>query len=301
MRRSGGAFSQAQTIAVQRPRGGALRELARPTLAFRGRGELVVAYVRHRPVSRRNVRVVEARTRRSAGDWSRAQRLGPAPENFTDLRVVAVPGGPTVAAWGNGHQTVMGVQSRWIVRAAIQRRGSTRFAPAQTLDPGAVPGAGIPSPIGLGIAADGTATVAWSARVPVRPAVWEELEIRAANTRRDGRFARAQVLATGGARLSDLEVAPDGTALATWSDHQAPPRVGIAAALRPAGSQAFMAPERVAWVEPRGPSAPAPAPAAGLSPRNGRPFIVWAADHGARTPPEQGPPSAVLQLAARAD
>ena len=124
--------------------------------------------------------------------------------------------------------------------------------------------------------------------VPVRPAVWEELEIRCCQ-HTPGRAVRACAGACHRrTRLSDLEVAPDGTALATWSDDQAAPRrnCGGAAARRPA--QAFMAPERVAWVQPRGRAHRRPPPPRDSARRNGRPFIVWATTTARGRPRSKG-------------
>lgn len=170
----------------------------------------------------------------------------------------------------------------------------------QTLDPGAVPGPGVPGPIGLGIAADGTATVAWTARMPA-PTDFERPEIRAATARPRERSRAAQVLATD-ARLNDLAVAPGGAALATWLRLAAPPAVpGVMAALRPAASKAFGPPELVTTVALREFDPQPPLPTAGIDPRTGTPLVLWATDHNAGTPPAHVPLSAVLQLSARAD
>lgn len=125
LRRPGAAFGRPRTIATQER--GTLRL---PRLVFHARAAVTLAYTRESIVANRRRRAVEARRVPIRGAAEPRQVVGPAPESQTDLRIAASPGGRTVVVWGDVHGTVMGFESRWVVRAAIRARSARRFAAA---------------------------------------------------------------------------------------------------------------------------------------------------------------------------
>lgn len=296
LRPRGGTFGPARTIAEAGRSGGLLRQ---PRLAFHGRDALTVAYVRERRVADRTRRVVAARLVRRRGAPSPEQVVGPAPESFTDLRLAAAPGRRTVVAWGNVHGTVMGFASRWVVRAAVRAATAPRFGPAQVLDRGAVKDAGAPGEVGAGIAADGTATVAWSSVVRATQPV-NQADVRIATARPGRNFGTSQVIATGATNnVEDLAVSPRGSALVTWTAYGTGRGVSVMAAFRPAGTAAFGPPEVVTTFAQSWFNAIDPAPAAAIDDATETPAVAWAGDSTAGAPPLHVPLSAVLRLATR--
>jgi hypothetical protein len=290
-----GTFGHARTIAEAGR--GLLRQ---PRLAFHGREAVTVAYVRESRTGNHTQRIVQARLVRLRGAARAAQALGPAPQSFTDLRVAAAPGGRTVVAWGNVHGTVMGFEDRWVVRAAIRPATASQFAPAQVLDRGAVKDAGAPGEVAAGIAADGSATVAWSSVARAVPV--DGADVRVVTARPGRRFGPPQTLASGGVdKVEDLAVSQRGAGLLTWT-HFGPGRsLSIMAAYRPPGAAAFGAPERVTNFAPSFFNALDPAPSAAIDDGTGQAAIAWAGDTTAGDPPLHVPLSAVLRLATRTE
>ena len=184
------------------------------------------------------------------------------------------------------------------MRAATRAAGAARFAPAQVLDPGAVKQAGAPGELGAAIAADGTATVAWSAYTRQTSIAFSDL--RAATARPGRRFGPPQTIAeTGIDGLSDFAASPSGAAVATWTAY--PPgrgRAVVMAAVRPAGAGAFGPPEVVAPARHSVLNPVAPAPVAAIDDA-GKATIAWAAEDVTGEPPLHVPMSAVLRLATR--
>ena len=294
MRRPGAAFGRPRTIATEER--GTLRL---PRLAFHDRAAATLAYTRESIVGNRRRRAVEARRVPIRGAAEPRQVVGPAPESQTDLRIAAASGGRTVIAWGNVHGTVMGFESRWVVRAALRARNARRFAAAQVLDPGVVKQAGAPGRLGLGIAADGTATVAWSAYTRVLP--YPATEVRAATARPGRRFGPPQGVSPqeGYGGLSDLAVAPDGSALLTFVGYtEGFARQLIVAAVRGAGTPTFGPPEIVARARHSAFNAVDASPAAGID-GSGVPTVVWAAEGTTGEPPLHAPMSSVVLLSTR--
>lgn len=289
-RLAGGRFSRPTTVAEQAPRG-ALRNAR---LTFHGRRAVTVTYVREAPTATPR-RTVEARVLRLGDRRLAPQTLGPAPENSNDVSIAAAPGGRTVVAWANVHGTVMGARSRYTVRAALRAPNDRRFGAAQLLDPGVV-NVGSPGELGVGIADDGTATVAWSACTST--ALFPPVEVRAATAAPSGRFGAPQVLTTDG-RLTDLVVAEHGATLAVW-ETDAAGGAAIQTALRPRGATAFGAPETVAVIPLRYVDPQAPQPDAAFDPGADRFAVMWAIDDTTATaPPTQIPGSPRLLLATR--
>ena len=294
LRRPGAAFGRPRTIATEQR--GTLRL---PRLAFHDGAGVTLAYTRESIVANRRRRNVEARRVPVSGAAEPRQVVGPAPESQTDLRIATSAGGRTAIAWGNVHGTVMGFESRWVVRAALRARSARRFAAAQVLDPGAVKEAGAPGRLGLGIAADGTATVAWSAHTRALPI--PATEVRAASARPGRRFGPHQAVSPqeGYGGLSDLAVAPNGAALLTFAAYGG--GFGsqlIVAAVRPAGAPTFGPPEIVARTRHSMFNAVDAAPAAGID-GSGVPTVVWAAESTTGEPPLHAPMSSIVLLSTR--
>jgi hypothetical protein len=260
-------------------------------LTFHARREITVTYVRE---ARR--RTVEARIV-SLGRYALApQTLGPAPESYSDVRIVAAPGGRTVVAWANVHGTEMGARSRYVVRAALREPNASRFRRSQLLDPGIV-NVAAPGELGAQIADDGTATVAWSSYTSTK-AFTAPVEVRAATAAPGRRFAAPQVLTANG-HLDDLVVGGAGAALAVWTSYDGGGAT-IGAALRPSSAAAFGVAEAVTVIPLRTIAPLVPAPDAAYDPGTGRFAVLWAIDSTSVTdPPMQIPGTARLLLATR--
>jgi hypothetical protein len=145
------------------------------------------------------------------------------------------------------------------------------------------PGAGIARPpgrIALGVAPDGTATVAWS-QVVGRPVTSYPVRVATSNT--SGVFGAAADLAPSGA-VHDVEVGPAGTALVVWGMLLDNPDQAdqIVAAVRAGGATTFGAAEVVS--EPDDPSIAV----AAFDPVTGSPAIAWTARKATVTRPSVG-------------
>jgi hypothetical protein len=112
--------------------------------------------------------------------------------------------------------------------------------------------------------------VAWS------NAVGDTYPLRVATSDAIGRFSASTELDSAGA-VGDLALNAGGSTLLTWTrfqghypDEQA---TQVLAALRPAGTPAFGAPETVATDDHVG----VDGPRAAFDPRNDRPAVVWSA------------------------
>lgn len=166
------------------------------------------------------------------------------------------------------------VSQPWTVRAAVRPAGPRSFRQATILDEG-VPNLGHRGGVHVATAPDGTATVLWSSTAEMPGAFNSAWPVRSATTDASARFAEPQQLDDSGA-ASDVAVADDGTAYATWSaitqerDDQV-----LAAARTPGGP--FAAAEAVS--EPGG----AAESALTIDPTTGRPSSVWIANQRAFT------------------
>ena len=268
VRPPGRAFRRTRTLATA---DGVIQDAA---LTYDRAGRLLVAYGAERSSGRRLRRTVEARLRGARGEFRRAEVLGPH-DGVAQISAAMAPAGRAVVAW-DSQDGGEGAEKPYRVRAAIRAPGSRAFGRTQLLDPGAtsdrVPGRSV-----LGVAPDGSATVAWSnvvgASTPVR--------VAAAGPRT--RFGPTVQAAPDGA-VGDLAVGGDGSALLLWN---VVTEIGVAggpiqAALRPPGAPAFGNSETVV--------APGPAQLslgrAAFDPATGRPAVVWArhAEPGAVPP-----------------
>jgi hypothetical protein len=135
------------------------------------------------------------------------------------------------------------------------------------LDPGGAI-ARPPGRVALGVAPDGTATVAWSQAVG-KPATYP---VRVAISAFPNAFTSFTQLAPSGA-VHDLATGPGGTTLVVWGQIADNPDQAeqIVAAIRPGGSGTFGAAEAVSGTDD-----PSTAVAA-FDPVTGQPSIVWTA------------------------
>jgi hypothetical protein len=108
-----------------------------------------------------------------------------------------------------------------------------------------------------------------------------------------GRFAPAQALAASGA-VGGVAVRADGAAIVTWADSLGDQVTDQAmAAVRPAGAEAFGAPEPIAAPDVAGP------PVVAFDPATGRPTAAWPARPAGRDPSLGIATTAVLRVATR--
>lgn len=208
--------------------------------------------------------VVRARVRTRNGRFGPIMRVGRGNES-TQVAAAISNGGQTIVAWGSqdgGEEA----NKPWIVRSARLRRGARRFSATQTLDPGSA----IARPegnIALAFTPGGKATVAWSA-VTTR----NTFPVMAAAAKRGGRFGAPQRLVPSGA-VGGVAVRADGAAVVAWSavlGSQQP--VQVFGSIRPAGGEAFGAPEAIGSLE----AGFAP-PLVAFDPVSGRPTTAWGA------------------------
>lgn len=208
--------------------------------------------------------IVRARVRARNGRFGPVMRVGRGNES---VRVAAAisNGGQTIVAWGSqdgGEEA----NKPWIVRSARLSRGGRRFSATQTLDPGSA-AARPEGNIALAFTPGGKATVAWSA-----VAAGDTFPVMAAAAKRGGRFGAPQRLAPSGA-VGDVSVRADGAAVVAWSallGSQQP--VQVFGSVRPAGAEAFGAPEAIGGLE----AGFAP-PLVAFDPVSGRPTAAWGA------------------------
>ncbi len=312
----GGRFEDSRLrLAVRRPNRGFSAPvtvargyaIAAVSLAWGSGGDLVVAHNRQFLGRERRVAgargAIEARVQRAGGALGPAQRIGPS-RGSDRLSAAVAPNGRMVVAWGTNDPGEE-VNEPFEVRAALRPAGPRLFRAPQLLDDGggATDPGGVFGRVVARMAADGTATVAFTAR---RPATGPEPArerfvhpVLVATTVGGVRFGAPQQLAPEGA-LGDLAVAPDGTALAVWTaptpgTEVVDPALGdVAAAVRPAGAPAFGPAEAVAAGEA------ASDPRVALTPDGGA-LAAWVG-RAPRAQTPDGPPWAgrVLRLARRA-
>ncbi len=271
VRPAGQAFRAPVTIAADARSDGSELHDSDPAIGFGPQGDLVVAYSGRRAAPSRQP-VVLTRVRRAGHGFGGALVAGPR-QASSDIAAAVGPTGAVYVAWGTqdgGEQA----DRPYVVRAAYRSRTATRFRTAKVLDPGA----GIARPPGrvaLGVAPDGTATVAWS-QVAGNPVT--TYPVRVATSTPSGVFGPATQLAASGA-VHDLATGPGGTTLVVWGSLADNPDQAeqIVAAIRPGGAAAFGAAELVS--EPGEPSIAA----AAFDPVTARPAVVWTA-RGAGTP-----------------
>lgn len=256
-------------------------------LAYGRRGELLVAY----GIGRRDGSpLVAARVRRTGGRFGRAQVLGRR-EGLIDLTAAVASNGRMFVVWGSqGHGEEAG--DPWVVRAAIRPPGR-RFAAAAVLDPGEAPER-VPGHVAVVTALGGSATAVWG-NVRGR-GLDSRFPVRTATASPHGGFGPVTEL-TGMGVIGSVATTADGRTLVTWTNQAlgyvplGPEPGDVFAALRPARSVAFGAPETVSSgaLEDGAPSD------AGFDPRTGRPVVIWPA--GFRSPNELL--DARIQLATR--
>ena len=250
-------------------RGGRISDIA---LAYGEGGDLVIAYQRAFREDGRLVRRIESRVQRAGHSLGDIQALGPS-DGAVEVDAAMAPTGRTIVIWGE-QDAGEEVSQPWTVRAAVRPAGPRSFRQATILDEG-VPNLGHRGGVHVATAPDGTATVLWSSTAEIPGAFNSAWPVRSATTDASARFAEPQQLDDSGA-ASDVAVADDGTAYATWSaitqerDDQV-----LAAARTPGGP--FAAAEAVS--EPGG----ATESALTIDPTTGRPSSVWIANQRAFT------------------
>ena len=272
VRPAGGSFRAPVTLARDTRSDGSELSTGDPSLAFGPQGDLVVSYTGRRSTGS-HAQVVLARVRRSGHGFGGAVVVGPR-RQVTDIDAAVTSTGAVFVAWGSqdgGEEANL----PFVVRAARRAAGAGQFGTARVLDPGA----GIarsPGRVALGVAPDGTATVAWS-QIVGKPVT--SFPVRVATSDAAGVFGASSDLAALGA-VHDLAVNSDGTTLVIWGkisladDQQAEQ---IMAAIRPGGAPSFGAAETVSDSDQ-----PSIADAA-FDPASGQPVVVWTARRATAT------------------
>jgi hypothetical protein len=136
------------------------------------------------------------------------------------------------------------------------------------------------------------------------------VDVRVASTDSGGRFGPdSDVNAPGLLSFDDLVGARDGSMLLVWHEYGDFPLAGaglgesaayrFVAALRPAGSTSFQAPEDVSPLQGWSSLNDVTAADAGFDPATGRPTIIWPAAEFGGTPPVRIPGTATVKLATR--
>jgi hypothetical protein len=263
VRRPGGRFGTPRTVAtgaVGRPTAGTT-EGGGLAVAVGGRDVVVVAYQRERG----RARTIEARLlRRRLG---RPRTVGPQ-RGLVDLSARIGANGRAVVAWGSQDVGEEANEAR-SVYAAVMEPPSSRFGPAQVLDPGG-PALRPHGRVAVDVADDGSALVAWSSpqggySAGIRSAV------RVATAGPRGRFGPQRELAPSGA-VGDVAVGRGGAAIVVWSRlFPEEEERDVTAAVRPAGAPDFGAPEAVS------PSERTTTAVAAFDPRTEQPAVAWVA------------------------
>lgn len=276
-RAPGGKFRRPVTVASG-DSGAETGEL-KVAMAFGRNGELLVAHTQ--PGKRR----VQARTLRR-DSMSAAQTLG-RHENRTGLRAAAAGNGRLVVAWATQELFDDGMLL-WFgplrIRAATRSVGARAFGQTQLIDNGDAREQ-VSDPVRLGVARDGTATLAWTQQTENPEAL---LPVRVVTASPRGRFGRPEQLSSSGG-LSDLVVASDGTALALWRCAGPASSAGLAAAFRGPAARTFETAEAVT-------GEPVALATAFLDPTSTQPFAFWTS-----SPPTTQETVAVRQAAREAE
>jgi hypothetical protein len=266
VRPAGKSFRAPVTLASDTRSDGSQLSDSDPALAFGPQGDLAVAYTGLRG-NASHLPVVLSRVRRAGHAFGGAVVVGPRRE-LTDIDTAVTSTGAVFVAWGSqdgGEEANL----PFIVRAARRASGAAFFGVARVLDPGA----GIarsPSRVALGVAPNGTATVAWSQAVGVPVS---SFPVRVATSNAAGVFGPSADLAAFGA-VHDIAVNRQGSTLVVWgrislADPQQADQ--IMAAVRLGGATSFGAAETVSGLDQ-----PSIADAA-FDPVTRQPVIVWTA------------------------
>jgi hypothetical protein len=256
----------ARRLVARLPAGSGDGSLSSVTLVAepRGHGWLLV-YAR----STSSRHVVRAESVAPNGARRSAQELGPT-SDATYLGAEVAATGRAVVAWGA--QDAGEERDRpYAVRVARREPGSARFARTQVLDPG-LPAQMSQRPASaplVGLAADGTATVAWTRSRQTRT---QPLRTSVAAPGR--RFADGQTVARVAASGAlGLAVHPDGATLLAWRGHRARDRDAgpVLVARRAPSSRSFQRPETVVG------DGATTVSGVGFAPGDRRPTVVWGA------------------------
>jgi hypothetical protein len=238
-------------------------------------GSLVVAWARDGRI--------EARVHRHRFGFGKVQVLGSAATGAENRIVTAVTISLRVyVAWSSRQLSEGGNVALYEVRAALRPAGSERFRETQLLEraPGAQPQE---ARLALGVALDGSATLAWTAAQPVPGSVRPRFAARVSTANQLGAFEPPRTISPLGhdAAVSDLAVSVRNEALVLWSRLDDVQEVGVQvfAARRRTGSTAFDPAEPVSP-----PGERARVPAVAYDPRSGRPTVVWSARVGPEGP-----------------
>lgn len=274
VRRAGGALGRPRVLVGS-------GRLAAASVTVGRRGDVLVAFTRQaiRRGHETRERRVQARIRRAGRAFGPIDDLGPQ-QGFATLATAIAAGGRAYVAWGTqdlGEQA----DEPFRVHAAALPAGRAAFRDAQLLDPGS----GAERPVGrvaIGVAEDGTATVAWSGVVVRRPA-GQELQIsypvRSATTDAAGRFGAAGPVAGGNGAVGGLTIDRAGAATVVWTGYRPGSffaTTGVLAARRPRGADAFAV--ETVTDRPRDPNESPPA--AALDARSGRVVVLWGGRDG---------------------
>lgn len=262
LRPAGRPFGRATTIGVAT----AFGDRTPLEMAYAANGDLAVAFQRSRTkqVDHRSLELVVG-VRRRGRSFFRSQAVGPV-LGASSVVVAGAPTGRIIVAWGT-QDSGEGVEDPWTVRATVLEPKARRFGRAQVIDSGAA-GRAI-APVTAAVAADGSATVAWSgvaARTPHYP-------VRVASATPSGRFGRAARLARNGAARG-VVTSRDGTTTVLWcplSDPEAETVDRILASRRGPAATLFAAPEGVSLEREVATNTAALA----LDARSGRTAVLW--------------------------
>lgn len=299
--RDGDAISERRRIrAAWRPAGGAfgrpvtLLTTDAPGYARNGQVEVAIGRAGRALVAYADLRIRRGRDRKQILVWSRTPRrafggataVGPH-SDAADIALAVNAHGRVFVAWGTqdgGEES----NTPWILRAATQAPRGERFSTPQLLDRGTNdhrPQGGLK----ISLDGRGRATLAWSS---VRDAGGFPV-FAAAATDVSGRFGAPQQIAPMGA-VGGLAVREDGAAIVTYARVVREQVTDQAyAAVRPARSTAFGAPEAL------GPVDHALPPVVAFKTSGGHPTAAWSARPGGVDPSNGIGTTAVLRVASR--
>jgi hypothetical protein len=287
-RRAGHAFGSPVTLfvtqALDYEHNGAV------TAAIGRTGRAIVVFPDAHETRHGNRRFVYAWTRTAGSRFGPTLTVG-RQAGFARVGAAVTDQGRAIVAWGtqDGGEEA---NRPWTVYAAALAPDARRFGATQTLDPGA----GVERPFGgvaLATGPGGRATVAWSA---VRGSgAGLSFPAMTATSDPTGRFAPAQTLAPSGAVGGVAVRRRDGAAIVTWANVVGIQQTNQAmAAVRPAGSATFGAPEAIADPDVADP------PTVAFDPVTGRPTAAWPARPNGVDPSRGVGPTAILRVATRA-
>lgn len=268
-RRPGGRFAAPRIVA------GRGRGAFAVTVALGARGDLVVAWQRHR--------WVEARVRRAGGRLGPVQRLGPAVAQDTRLHAAVAPSGAVWVAWDTGYRPLLS----FTIRVAMRPAGARPFRPARVLERSE--GAIAESRVDLALDPAGTAFLAWSSSDGANA------RARLATVTADGQTAITRTLSQPGYDASVRDVATSrqrGEALVVWARLDAVGEQGTQVLAGPIAADGAYAGEEAVSDADR-----ARLPATAFDPVTGAPTVVWSQRIG---PDGPGVPVAQVRTVLRA-